>query len=114
VVKTPPAIVNNQKHHRHPIACVTNPPLTTSTFHKIEGESYITGPTTGPKRGPRLNAAVAAPIFSLRNASAIIPPPILKTAEPPIPANNRKVIKVPMEFALAQPIWNMVKTILPA
>ena len=75
---------------------------------------YMTGPTTGPRRGPILNAAVAAPIFSFGNASAITPPPTLRMAEPPIPAKSRSAINVPIELASAQPTWNTVKMILPA
>lgn len=64
----------------------------------------MTGPTTGPSNGPKLNAAVAPPIFSLGKVSAMTPPPTERTALPPIPANNRRTINVAMEFASAQPI----------
>lgn len=74
----------------------------------------MTGPTTGPSKGPKLNAAVAPPIFSFGKASAMTPPPTERTALPPIPAKSRRTINVAMEFASAQPIWKTVKTILPA
>jgi len=77
-------------------------------------EKYMTGPTTGPSKGPKLNEAVAPPIFSFGKASAMTPPPTDRTALPPIPAKSRKAINAPMEFASAHPIWNIVKTILPA
>ena len=78
------------------------------------GTEYMTGPTKGPRRGPIANAAVAAPIFSFRNASAMTPPPTLRMAEPPIPAKSRSVINVAIELDSAQPIWNIVKMTLPA
>lgn len=61
-----------------------------------------------------LNAAVAPPIFSLGKVSEMTPPPTLRMALPPIPAKSRRTIKVPIEFAVAQPIWKTVKMILPA
>lgn len=70
----------------------------------LAGTGYMTGPTIGPRRGPIVNAAVAAPIFSFGNASAMTPPPTLRIAEPPIPAKSRSVINVPIELDSAHPI----------
>jgi len=99
--------------HRQPSAWVTKPPLHCQ-LGSYEGCVNMTGPITGPRSGPIAKAAVAAPILSLGKTSDITPPPTLRTADPPSPANRRRIIKVAMELASAQPIWKTTKTMLPA
>ena len=55
----------------------------------------MTGPSTGPIRGPIPNIAIAAPLFSCLTKSEIVPPPLARGALPVAPAKNRKVINIP-------------------
>jgi len=50
------------------------------------------GPSTGPSTGPKANIAVAPPLCSSSNKSAITPPPTDNDAEAPKPARKRKAI----------------------
>ena len=62
---------------------------------------------TGPRRGPKPNKAAAAPRFSIRITSAIVPPPRDNGAAPAQPVMNRKTISWAVVLLKAQEITKM-------
>lgn len=55
-------------------------------------------------RGPIAHAAMALPLCSWTNMSAIDPAPIVKGQLPTHPAKKRKTVKLPISGATAQAI----------
>lgn len=67
---------------------------------------------TGPANGPRLNNAVAKPLFAGRVTSAIVPPPIASGMPPAQPEMKRNTMNCVMSLLNALPIMKAMKTIL--
>lgn len=72
------------------------------------------GQLTGPANGPKLNNAVAKPLFAGRVTSAIVPPPIASGMPPAQPEMKRKTMNCAMFLLNALPIMKAMKTILAA
>ena len=78
VTSSKKATDNGAKHlHRHQFS-VSN----------CEGKYQL----TGPAKGPKLNNAVAKPLFAGRVTSAIVPPPIASGIPPAHPERKRKTM----------------------
>ena len=92
------AIVITQNTHLHPFASHKNPPAT--------------GPITGPIKGPIAQIDIAFPLLSCRTISAIVPPPIVKGAEPTHPSRKRKASSMFMSVLTAHAIVKTTKSTL--
>ena len=72
------------------------------------------GPRTGPNRGPNEKMAMASPRCCFSKRSAIIPAPMVKQPEPPIPVKNRNTMRDWIFLDNAQPIWKHTKNVVAA
>jgi len=88
-----------QNTHLHPLSAARKPPHT--------------GPTTEPRRIPRVNIAIANPRSSCLIISAIIAPPFVKGAAANIPCNNLIPMRVFRFFESAHATENIKNPMLP-
>lgn len=71
-------------------------------------EAHInTYPSAGPKKGMVINSPLGAARSSSLNKSAIVPAPIAKAGENPIPAKNRKMHSAAMLCVNPAPTVNI-------
>lgn len=89
-VRMPPRITRSQKTHLQPAFCAMKPPMT--------------GPRTGPRNIPVKRIDMTAPRLAGATWSAMLAPPTFMGPAPKQPAMKRKMMKLVMLGARAQPM----------
>jgi hypothetical protein len=69
-----------------------------------DAKNILSGPIVGPKIGPIIHSAMAAPLLSAGIVSAMVPAPSAIGQDDAIPTRNRKAISAPRLFATAHAI----------